>query len=355
MKSQRPFPSMASILAEGRARQARATSCCDGPRSYDVPDAILKQRTLPKLSAPRKGGSPPPVERPRLWEDLARNPRKMGEMRKDGPPRPLEGLRRPGEGDCACEVQPEAIFRATRGRRERTHEVSGQWLSNILRLGSKESEAFQQATLYLDDETWGAIRSVQNARSEWRSTRTVPDPLPGDEGEALADNVRYLSASVVESLAYDLAEGLACIDEGTLSTRGFYALPVELAAAADFEGRLVYGDGVDVGAFGRSGVRQCVMRFQTRAVAPPIRKSSGPATAPAQRSKVSTTSGTSCSGSPNAPMVPLEKPISSPGALREGAWRRGPGDGGVTHNALPDPSGGRWLRWMSAWTSWTCR
>ncbi len=31
MTSQSPFPSVAAILAEGRARQAGAASCCDGP------------------------------------------------------------------------------------------------------------------------------------------------------------------------------------------------------------------------------------------------------------------------------------------------------------------------------------
>lgn len=144
MKSTSPFPSMASILAEGRARQERATSRCDASREADRPGAIPSDRVQPG--------------------HLSQPPRRMGEPRKGGPPQTWE---QSVDGDCACK-EPVVARPPPQRPTSRRRVASSELLATIL---GEASPSSKDGMIVLDDEAWSGVQAVQQARADWSQKR----------------------------------------------------------------------------------------------------------------------------------------------------------------------------------------
>ncbi len=139
MKRQSPFPSMATVIAEMRAREAGVNRCCGASGNHDVPDAILASKRWPAASAPRKGGSPPPV-----FESTA-----------------------PALCACADEVTPPPERRPRRGVRT----LPRSWLvaQGIL---DETPEQDAPEELRLDDESWYALQAALAGPARWKRGRS---------------------------------------------------------------------------------------------------------------------------------------------------------------------------------------
>lgn len=147
MKSTSPFPSMASILAEGQKRQRKVTPCCDGLGGGGGPSSILSAVGQPALPA--------------------QPPRRMGAPRKSGPP---QTWGQPAEGDCACQDSgtspPPAL-----APEDATERVAGDWVAQVLRLNPLDAAAIAGRQIQVNAETQGALRAIARTNAARSATQ----------------------------------------------------------------------------------------------------------------------------------------------------------------------------------------